>query len=96
MLRPTAALAWLPLAPLYCLTTLASLPLRKVALLPLLPLSAVFLAVAADSLYYGALTLTPWNFFRSNVLMDLSSFYGSNPALWYLSHALLPKKKSRF
>ena len=90
MVRPTAVLAWLPLAPLYCLTTLPSLPLSRLVSLPLLPLAAVILTVTVDSIYYGGFAFTPWTFFHTNVMQDVSSFFGSHPYYWYLSHALLP------
>ena len=48
------------------------------------------MSVATDSLFYGDLTLTPYNFLKFNVLNNLSSFYGENPVFWYLSHALVP------
>lgn len=35
--------------------------------------------VALDSYYYGRLIVTPWEFFRFNVLHDIASFYGQHP-----------------
>lgn len=43
--------------------------------------------VALDSAYYGALTLTPLNFLRTN-LSSVSLFYGSSPWHYYISQAL--------
>ena len=90
MMRPTAALAWLPIAPLFCVSILPSMPFKKLFALLLAPLAAVLLAVMADSLFYGSPTLTPLNFFKVNVMHDLGSFYGVQGWWWYFSHTLIP------
>ena len=90
MMRPTAALAWLPLAPLFCTTILPSLPFKKLLVLPLAPLAALLLAAMVDSFFYGFPIFTPLNFFKANVVEDLSSFYGVQGWWWYLSHTLVP------
>ena len=90
MMRPTAALAWLPLAPLFCATILPPMPFRKVLAMLLPPLAALLFAVMADSLFYGSPIITPLNFFKANVMHDLSSFYGVQGWWWYLSNTLIP------
>ncbi|KAI0718861.1 glycosyltransferase family 22 protein [Cerioporus squamosus] len=57
-----------------------------VAALLLLPV------VALDTLFYGKLTVVPWNIVRYNVFPDPQrgpELYGTEPALFYLSNLLL-------
>ncbi|XP_049878711.1 GPI mannosyltransferase 3 [Pectinophora gossypiella] len=44
--------------------------------------------VALDSYFHGSLIVTPWEFFRFNVLNDIASFYGQHPWHWYLTQGL--------
>ncbi|KAJ2945135.1 hypothetical protein O0L34_g9196 [Tuta absoluta] len=44
--------------------------------------------VALDSYFHGSLVVTPWEFFRANVLQDIASFYGTHPWHWYLTQGL--------
>ncbi|KAI5635229.1 alg9-like mannosyltransferase family domain-containing protein [Phthorimaea operculella] len=44
--------------------------------------------VALDSYFHGSLIVTPWEFFRINVLQDIASFYGTHPWHWYLTQGL--------
>ena len=90
MLRPTALLFWAPLTLPRLYTELTRRGPLHLARLCLVPGLVAVAAVTADSLFYGQLTLTPYNFFKVNILHNLGSFYGSNPPYWYLSHALLP------
>merc|ERR1711952_243733 len=90
MLRPTALLFWAPLTLPRLYTELTRRGPLHLARLCLVPGLVAVAAVAADFLFYGQLTLTPYNFFKVNILHNLGSFYGSNPPYWYLSHALLP------
>lgn len=41
-----------------------------------------------DSWFYGRLTFTPWVFLKTNVLQQISLFYGANPWHFYFSQAL--------
>jgi phosphatidylinositol glycan class B len=49
---------------------------------------AVTVSIAVDSLYYRSLVFTPINFFRENVLRNISVFYGSNVWHFYLTQAI--------
>ncbi|BES99909.1 phosphatidylinositol glycan, class B [Nesidiocoris tenuis] len=40
--------------------------------------------VALDTFMHGSLVITPWNFFKINVLKGIGSFYGTHDVLWYL------------
>ena len=41
-----------------------------------------------DSWYYGQITFTPLNFFRTNIIHDISLFYGANAWHFYLTQAI--------
>jgi phosphatidylinositol glycan class B len=51
---------------------------------------AMITAIVVDSLYYQTsfVVFTPLNFFRENVLHNISLFYGSNPWHFYLTQAV--------
>jgi phosphatidylinositol glycan class B len=51
-------------------------------------LCLVALQVSADSLYFGSLTFTTWNFVQFNLFQGLSAFYGTHPWHWYLHEGL--------
>ena len=92
VIRPTTAIFWLPLV-LYHLGTILKSGLKNfvvAAAADLAPpvLAALATCVAIDSWLYGRLTIVPWNFLKFNLLMDVSSQYGTNPAHWYLTNAL--------
>jgi len=42
----------------------------------LVALPMLLITVAADSIYYGKLTITSWNFYEFNVLESKSDFFG--------------------
>lgn len=87
-LRPTSAPLWAVLGAYNLLTTNQSrmkLVLRTYVPIALICGSAL---VALDSYYYGRLIVTPWEFFRFNVLHDIASFYGQHPWHWYLTQGI--------
>eukprot|EP00092_Neocalanus_flemingeri_P000778 GFUD01000828.1.p1 GENE.GFUD01000828.1~~GFUD01000828.1.p1 ORF type:complete len:481 (-),score=176.20 GFUD01000828.1:11-1453(-) len=90
MLRPTIAVAWLPICAAHLLSTLQSRGPTHLVKLSILPLLTVLVVFMIDSLFYGRWTLTPLNFFQVNILHNLGQFYGTHPPYWYLTHALLP------
>jgi phosphatidylinositol glycan class B len=51
-------------------------------------LGTVLACVAIDSLFYGRLTIVPWNFLNFNLVKDVSSQYGINSVHWYFTNAL--------
>jgi phosphatidylinositol glycan class B len=88
VIRPTAALYWLPLALTECVRAPASSGgWFRFAIGEAAPVGAVALAAAAcvDRLFYGAWTLVPWNFVRFNLLERGSAAYGAHPWHWYLT-----------
>ena len=88
MLRPTAALVWLPVVLPHLLTTARQRGLPALVGLLVRPVLAAAALVLLDSAWYGRWTLTPYNFFLVNVSYGLASVYGVQPVFWYLSHAL--------
>lgn len=46
------------------------------------------LLIALDSYFYGSFVISPWEFFKVNVLEGIGSFYGSHPFYWYFSSGL--------
>ncbi|CAK1589256.1 unnamed protein product [Parnassius mnemosyne] len=87
-LRPTSAPIWLVLAIYNIMTTNQ----EKFKLLTHTYIPIGFLVggalVALDSYFYGKLIITPWEFFKFNVLQDVASFYGTHPWYWYITIGL--------
>ncbi|XP_028028265.1 GPI mannosyltransferase 3 [Bombyx mandarina] len=87
-LRPTSAPLWAVLTIYNLLTTNQSklqLLLRSYLPIGLIAGSAL---VGLDTYFYGRVVITPWEFFKFNVLYDIASFYGKHPWHWYLSQGL--------
>ena len=88
MIRPTAALYWLPLALTECARAPASAGgCFRFVFAKRAPVGAVALGAAAcvDRLFYGAWTFVPWNFVRFNLLEGGSAAYGAHPWHWYVT-----------
>lgn len=105
LIRPTAALIWLPLVLMQFFecseksTHLFTSEFRKFILSPIklhfraaLPCGLISLltALALDSIYYGRPTLSLWNFIRFNALQGGSAYFGTHPWHWYLTNGLPP------
>uniref|UniRef100_A0A0R3RKB5 Mannosyltransferase n=1 Tax=Elaeophora elaphi TaxID=1147741 RepID=A0A0R3RKB5_9BILA len=86
LIRPTAILIWIPfglwhlwrsdsLVELFCTCLSACFPV-------------LFIVIILDSVAYGKLTFTTWNFIRFNVLEGGSSHFGSHPWYWFISQGL--------
>jgi len=88
MLRPTSALLWAPLILIRLNSALRSGNYSKILRVGLVCVFVVGACVLVDSLYYGALTLTPLNFFIVNVYHNLGTNYGIHPWHWYASNGL--------
>ncbi|CAH2055918.1 unnamed protein product, partial [Iphiclides podalirius] len=87
-LRPTSAPIWLVLA-IYNISTTYQGKLKLVTH-TYIPIGMIVSGalVALDTYFYGKLIITPWEFFKFNVLHDIASFYGTHPWYWYLSSGL--------
>lgn len=85
VVRPTAAIPWIPLCLLHVKDSKHSaIELLLKRFLPI-GLLTVGLGVAVDYWFYGDLVLTPVNFFKTNVLANIGSFYGAHPWYWYVT-----------
>lgn len=87
-IRPSSAPLWAVLGAYNLLTT--NQGRLKLFVRTYLPIAVVAggALVALDSYYYGRLVITPWEFFRFNVLNDIASFYGQHPWHWYLTQGI--------
>jgi hypothetical protein len=47
------------------------------------------LIIGIDSMYYGQLTFVPLNFFKRNIIDDISSTFGVESSYWYFTHTIL-------
>jgi len=90
MIRPTAAITWLPLLLLHLHQLWRTNHLQHLLRLALPPIVTVLAIVCLDSWFYNRFTFVPLNFFQYNVLHNLSSIYGTHPPWWYLTNALIP------
>uniref|UniRef100_A0A0A9XRR6 Mannosyltransferase n=1 Tax=Lygus hesperus TaxID=30085 RepID=A0A0A9XRR6_LYGHE len=81
--RPTAGVIWLPLILINILSVRKPVTYALMSYVPNLILVGGA-CVALDSYMHGSLVVTPWNFFKINVLKDIGSFYGTHDPLWYL------------
>jgi GPI mannosyltransferase 3 len=87
-IRPTSAITWLPI----CIHHIQK---SRYTVWELLIKRYLFIGVllggflvALDSYFHGSLIITPWEFFKVNVLNGIGSFYGSHPFYWYFSSGL--------
>lgn len=91
MLRPTTAILWTPLVLYQLHGSFKKNPTQffKTFLLKMVPacLIPAAIAVCVDSHFYGKLQIVPWNFFKFNIIEDVSTQYGTNPPLWYFYNA---------
>lgn len=91
MARPTAAIVWAPLCA-YHVCTSGGAKGGRTALLrryAAICFACFAISVSIDSCCYGTLVITPWEFFRANVLAGAGGAYGEQPAFWYV-YAGLP------
>lgn len=68
--------------------------LKNITLIVSFGLLLVFVGVMLDSLFYGNLVFSPWNYFRANILEGVASSMGTAPFYFYiktiLKYTLLP------
>lgn len=85
-IRNTSIIAWVPLLIIKMIVKGAYLKFIYAGFLVALP--AIAIVVALDSIYYGGLTFTAWNFFVVNVLQNKSADFGVHPLWYYFTDAL--------
>ncbi|XP_065175450.1 GPI mannosyltransferase 3-like [Sycon ciliatum] len=88
LVRPTAAVLWLPLTAHLLWTCRRHA--RETIISAIVPVAVVslLLSFALDSLCYGRPVLVQWNFLKFNFLNDLASLYGTHPWHWYVTSGL--------
>ena len=87
-IRPTSIVTWLPI----CLHHVQK---SRVSVWELLVKRFLFIGVtlgglliALDSFFHGSFIVTPYEFFKVNIIDNIGSFYGSHPIYWYFSSGL--------
>ncbi|XP_043271594.1 GPI mannosyltransferase 3 [Venturia canescens] len=80
--RPTAAVLWTPLC-IYHIYANSKRPLEMIKKYVLIGSATFFYSVLIDSLCYGTFVITPWEFFKVNILNSIAEFYGTHNFLWY-------------
>ncbi|XP_071899454.1 GPI mannosyltransferase 3 isoform X2 [Anas platyrhynchos] len=87
VIRPTAAIPWIPLVFSHFLQEQ-----RKADLIlhNFIPVGLVTLGISliTDRVFFGEWVLVQLNFLKFNVLQNLGTFYGSHPWHWYLTQGL--------
>ncbi|XP_015600522.1 GPI mannosyltransferase 3 [Cephus cinctus] len=85
--RPTAAIVWIPLCLYHLFINLKSKPSLILQYI-LIGGTVLLVSTLVDTLCYGQFVISPWEFFRINVLNNVGDFYGTHRTLWYLTSAL--------
>ncbi|CAL7934407.1 unnamed protein product [Xylocopa violacea] len=83
MIRPTAAIIWLPLC-LYHLCTSSQNKLVLIYKYSMICGICCLSSILLDSYCYGMFVISPWEFFRVNVLYKIGDSYGTQHLLWYI------------
>ncbi|XP_076628412.1 phosphatidylinositol glycan anchor biosynthesis class B [Colletes latitarsis] len=83
MIRPTAAVIWLPLC-LYHLCTSLQDKLMLICRYSVVCIVCCLSSILLDSYCYGTLVISPWEFFVINVLHKIGNIYGTQHLLWYI------------
>uniref|UniRef100_A0A0K8U8K4 Mannosyltransferase n=1 Tax=Bactrocera latifrons TaxID=174628 RepID=A0A0K8U8K4_BACLA len=87
-LRPTSAIIWIPL----CIYHLRKSRLSASELIfkhfLVIGLLVGAVCVAIDTYWHGRIIITPYEFFKYNILHNIGSFYGSHPWYWYFTVGL--------
>lgn len=86
--RPTAAIVWLPMFIYHVLNTSARNRIFLIVRYVAVALFYVSISTAIDTFCYGHFVVTPWEFFKINVLQRTSENYGTMHYLWYFTSAL--------
>ncbi|CAH0393990.1 unnamed protein product [Bemisia tabaci] len=87
LMRPTAAIVWLPLCVFHLLEVENSLAALITSYLPI-GLTALTISTLLDSYLHGSLVFTSFNFFWFNIFHNIGVHYGSHSFHWYLTQGL--------
>lgn len=81
-IRNTSPVGWVPLILYKIIEQRAILAFIKAVIFIAIPTIALIILI--DSLYYGELAITAWNFLKINVIENRSSDFGVEPPLEFL------------
>uniref|UniRef100_A0A8C9SPW7 Mannosyltransferase n=1 Tax=Scleropages formosus TaxID=113540 RepID=A0A8C9SPW7_SCLFO len=83
LVRPTAAIVWLPLVGYHFLQD----DKLKLLIHHVLPIGAIILGISTvlDSIFHGKWIVVQLNFLKFNILHNVAEFYGSHPWHWYIT-----------
>ncbi|XP_078702493.1 GPI alpha-1,2-mannosyltransferase 3-like isoform X2 [Branchiostoma floridae x Branchiostoma belcheri] len=84
LVRPTAAIMWLPLCGLHLVNCRNKLHTFTLHFIPV-GVGALAWSAVVDRIFYGKWVLVQYNFLEFNVLSNQGSFYGSHPWHWYVT-----------
>lgn len=84
MIRNTSPVGWIPLLLYKVVYEGSFVPLLLAAIFVALPI--VVICILLDSLYFGSLTITSYNFLKINVIEGLSRCFGDDPIHIYLTN----------
>ncbi|XP_055310034.1 GPI mannosyltransferase 3-like [Sitodiplosis mosellana] len=82
-IRPTAAILWFPLCIIHMRKSIHSVAELLIKRYLLIALVVGAIAFGLDSYAYDRFIVTPFEFFKLNVLEEVGSFYGTQPWHWY-------------
>nr|XP_031833263.1 GPI mannosyltransferase 3 [Nomia melanderi] len=83
MMRPTATIIWLPLC-IYHLCTSSEKKLILISQYITICIVCFISSTLLDSFCYNSLVISPWEFFRVNILYKIGDFYGTHHLMWYI------------
>lgn len=87
-IRPTSIVTWLPICIHHVQKSRFSVWELLVKRFLFIGVTLGSLLIALDSYFHGSFIVTPYEFFKVNVLEGIGSFYGSHPFYWYFSSGL--------
>nr|XP_034174520.1 GPI mannosyltransferase 3 [Osmia lignaria] len=87
MMRPTAVIIWLPLC-IYHLCTSLQNKFVLMCQYSIIGSACCVSSVLMDTYCYGTFVISPWEFFRVNVLHKIGDSYGTQHLLWYIISGL--------
>ncbi|XP_039274501.2 GPI alpha-1,2-mannosyltransferase 3-like [Styela clava] len=85
VIRPTAAVIWVPLALWHIFRS------RNAMVFLSYVVQSFFVLITStliDLFYYGKFVFVPWNFFKFNVMEDMGVHYGTHPWHWYITQGI--------
>lgn len=82
LMRNTSPVGWIPLLALKIVQDNSFCAFAVAGVVVAIPI--IGFCVFLDSIYFGELTLTSYNFLRANILEGLSAYFGTDPFYTYV------------